>query len=879
MKSNDQFNPPRWAQRFLEWYCKPELLEDLQGDLNEYFYRNIKTKSPARTKLIYILDVLKFLRLYTIRKPEFINLLINWIMIGSYIKTSGRSIVRNKLFSAINIIGLAISMSVGLLLIGVLVDMYSYDKFNENHARIYRVISNRQFQGDNDNNFMATSSLRTANAIKESFTGVEAVAALHRNFGGTVSFGEKILPLNGLWANEALFKVFTFPLLEGNMETALKLPFSIVLTETSARKIFGNESAMGKNLVLNNDKAYTVTGIMNDVPKFSHMHFDMLGSLSTREITEKDNENELDWGNIWNVWTYVLLPENANPDDYKTKFYELSKAEDPAIKDSHIELALQPLDDIMMGQRLGNQMGATMGSTLIWVFTGLSFVVILSACFNYTNLSVARSLRRSREVGIRKVIGALRSHVVGQFIVEAVLIALLSLAVAFLLFLLIRPYFINIHSDLQKLLVLELSPVLVMCFIGFAVFIGIIAGFFPALFFAKINAIQVLKDMSGMRLFQNVTLRKSLIVFQYSISIMLITGTVIMFQQYKHYMAFDLGFSTRNMLNIKLQGNKAEILKKELNELPEVNGVSESLMITSVGSYMATMVINPTNPEDTVQVAYNLVDENYIPLHDHQLLAGTNFSAKADDATESEVIINQQLLKRFNLANQNPTQAIGEFINVDGKELKIVGVMKDFQYGQANNNVGTNEVMLRYATNNAQYLNVKIESTDLPATYGKIESIWKKVDSTHPFEGKFYDDQLEESFRGISASVKLAGFIAFLAICIASMGLFGMVVFTTETRLKEISIRKVLGASEGKLIYLLGKGFMILMAVATTIALPLTYLFFDKVMLRQMANHAPLSFAGGAIAVLSVMSIAVFVIGSQTFKVARTNPAEVLKSE
>jgi putative ABC transport system permease protein len=869
--------PPDWAQRFLAWYCKPELLEDLQGDLNEYFERNIKSEGVRKAKLVYILDVFKFFRLYTVRKPEFVNLLINFIMIGSYLKTSGRSIVRNKLFSAINIVGLAISMSVGLLLISVLVDSYSYDKFHVNHSRIYRINSHYQYLENKDRNFMATTSLRAAKAIKETFTGPEDVAILRNGFGGDMTFGEKTIPLSGLWANESMFSVFTFPLLKGNPVTALKAPYSVVLTEKAAQKMFGDEEAIGKSIIINKDKAYTITGIMKDVPTTSHMKFEILGSISTREITEKDNKDEMAWDNMWNTYVYIKMPKQHDLALFQTNLDNLSAKENPSVKNTQITLKLQPMDSIMMGETLGNQIGPTMGSTLLWILTGLSFVVILSACFNYTNLSVARSLKRTREIGIRKVIGALRNHVIGQFVVEAIIISLSALVAAFALFLLLRPHFKSMEPSLQELLTLNVSPLLVICFVAFALFIGVAAGIFPALFFSRINAVQVLKSTSSTRMFKKLTMRKVLIVFQYSISLMLITGTLIIYKQYKHFLNFDLGFTTENILNIRLQGIKAELLKKELNELPEVKGISESAMITSVGSYWGTYIKNPTNPEDSASVALNIVDENYIPLHDHHLLAGKNFTPHSEDTEESEVIVNQQVLKRFNLP-KDPSLSIGEILHVGDKDLRIVGVMKDFQYGRANNETGK-ETIFRYSKKETQNLNVKLLSSDLPETYTKIETIWKKFDTVHSFEAKFYDDAIEEAFKGLSASMKLAGAIAFLAICIASLGLLGMVVFTTETRLKEISIRKVMGATEGGLVYLLGRGFFALLGFAALIALPLTYFFFEQIMLPKIANHAPLGILEGLMAIIAVMIIAVVMIGSQTLKVAKANPAEVLKNE
>ncbi len=879
MNELSKIQPPRFATRLLQWYCKPELLEDLQGDLNEYFQRNLQTKSLRHAKLIYVIDVFKFFRLYTIRKPEIINLLINFIMIGSYIKTSSRSIVRNKLFSTINIVGLAISMSVGLVMIGVLTDTFSYDKFHINHKRIYRVISTYEYLGNKDNQPMATTSLIAGKAIKETFTTPDEVVILRRDFAGDVKADEKIIPLNGFYANEPFFKIFSFELIQGNPAVALKEPYSIVLTEKSAKKLFGETDAIGKTIIYRNDKQYTITGVMKDVPIFSHMKFDMLGSLSTYENEEKKLNNKMKWDDIWNTYVYVLLPQSADAATLDESFKKLSAKEDLTVKNTKIELALQPLDNIMVGRDMGNQIGHVMGSSVLWIFGGLAFVVILSACFNYTNLSIARSLKRTREVGIRKVIGAMKGQVAGQFIVEAIIISLCALLLGFVLFVLLRPYFLSIEPELHETLVLELSPTVVVYFILFAVFVGASAGLFPALFFSRVNAVQVLKNLSATRVFKKLTLRKVLIVFQYCISIIFITSSIIIYKQYKHFVAFDLGFKTENILNISLQGNKAEILEKELTELPEVKGISRSMMITSVGNYWGTNMKYRLNPNDSSGVGCNSIDENYLSLHEHKLIAGRNFMAKADSAAETEVIVNQQVLKRFNIAEQNPSKAIGDVLKVDGKDLTIVGVMKDFHYGRANSSNSNKEVVFRHLNSKAHLLNVKIQSTDLVATMSKIEDIWKKIDPVHPMDAKFYSEQIDEAFAGLKASVKMASFLAFLAICIASMGLLGMVVFTTETRLKEISIRKVMGASEIGLLYLLGKGFFVLLGIAVLISLPFTILFFEKIVFPELANHAPLSIPEMLLGVLGILVVAVLMIGSQTLKVARTNPAEVLKSE
>lgn len=882
MKTSRNTSPPRWASRLLAWYCKPALLEDLEGDLHEYFERNVKNKGVRRARLIYILDVLKFFRPYTVRKPEFINLLIQWIMIGSYIRTSGRSLVRNKLFSAINIVGLAISMSVGLLIIAMMTDLFTYDKFHEKHDRIYRVISQYQFNGKKDNNFQATTSLKAARAIRESFSGVEDVAILRRDFRGDVTFGEITIPLSGFWANGSLFNVFSFELLQGNPAKALNEPFSVVLTQKAALKLFGDVNVLGKVVTLGKgeeyERQYTVSGVLRDLPHHSHIRFDMLGSLSTRTVIEADSDREMSWDNVWHTWAYVLLPDESFVPDLKRNLNALSRREDKTVAYTHVELDVQPLDDIVTGRNLSNQIGPAMGSSVIWILGGLSFIVILSAGLNYTNLSIARSFRRSREVGIRKTIGAFRSHVIYQFLVESVIISLLALIFAFGIFLLIKPHFLSLESSLQELLVLDLSWSMIVSFILFAIAIGICAGMFPALFFARINAMQALRNLSAIPVFKGLTLRRVLIVFQYCISIMGITATLIIHKQYEHFVAYDLGFSTENILNIRLQGNKAELLKAKLAELHEVKGISQSQLITSVGNYWGTTMKNPNDPLDSAGVGFNSIDENYLPLHDHKLLAGENFKAKTDDSEESEVIVNQEVLKRFDIGEQDPLKAIGEVVLVDRKPMTIIGVMKDFQYGKANDFTRTT-VIMRYNPDQAQYLNVKILSQDWPETYAKIESIWKEIDKVHQLEAKFYSDEIEDAFQGLQASMKVGSFLAFLIICIASIGLLGMVVYSTQTRLREVSIRKVFGAGEMRLLFILSKGFLLLLIIAGAIALPLTYLFFDYILLPEIANHAPIGSFELLAGVAVVMVIALIMIGTHTLKVARTNPAEVLKAE
>ena len=881
---NDRDHPPWWAQRFVEWYCKPGLVEDLTGDLNEYFVRNVQSMGPRRAKLIYIIDAFKFFRSYTVRRPTFVTLFINWIMIGSYIKTSGRSLVRHKLFSSLNIVGLAISMSVGLLLIAFVLDLHSYDKFNKNGERIYRIANVATFNGEQGGKF-ATTSIKTGKLIREKVTGIEEVAVLRDDFSQDAKVGDNILPIKGFWAEPSLFSVLTLPMLEGNPHTALKDPYSIILTETAAKKLFGNESALGKAIKFDT-LDYQVTGVMKDVPFFSHINFEALVSFSSIEQRSKDDKQFEAWTSMWSNYVYLLLPENADMASIQSQLDAIAKEENLADRDTKIQLELLPLYNIVVGEDLRRSMGPVgphMPPVVLWILGGLALVVILSACFNYTNLSIARAMRRFKEVGLRKAIGAGKIQIWQQFLAEAIIISLAALFLSYFIFLVLRPQLINMAPEMQRMVKLDLTPSMVVAFIVFSVTVGVIAGFMPAIFFSKVSAINALRNVSSLKVFKHVTLRRASVVIQYTVTLIFITTTAIGYVQYKNILAFDLGFNTENILNINMQGNKPDALLKELSEIPEVTALSRSMIITSVGNAWGGDM-KYKDSRDSALVMTNHVDENYLALHGYKLAAGRNFLARpttADAATE--VIVNEQVLKRFNIANGDPGKAIGEEITfsnfkVNGRKMTIVGVMKDFHYGKVDNLIGPVAFMF-WTPEDRAIINAKIQSTDMAATVAKIESTWKKIDRVHPFEAKFYDEEIEDAYSEFSAMIKIIGFLSFLAISIASMGLFGMVVFTTETRLKEISIRKVMGASSGNLIYLLSRGFLALLSISALIALPVTYLFFENVVLTNFPYHTPVQVAELFVGLLTVLLIAFIMIGSQTLKAARSNPAEVLKSE
>lgn len=886
--------PPRLATKLLRLFLRDEFQEEVIGDLKENFEYDLDAGTHFRAKWKYWKQVFLYLRPFAIRKLKWtailsnaINLLIDWIMIGSYIKTSSRNLMRNKLFSALNIVGLAISMSVGLLLIAFVLDLHSYDRFNKKGERIYRITSILSSNREQGSKF-ASTSIKAGKLIREKVTGIEEVAILRNDFSKDAIVGDHILPIKGYWAEPSLFRIFTFPMLEGNPDTALKDPYSIVLTETAARKLFGTEAALGKSIKFDT-LDYQVTGIMKDVPFFSHINFEALVSFSTAELAGKNDRSFAAWTNMSLNSVYLLLPENADMASIQSQLNAIAKEENLPGENTRMQLELLPLYKTVVGEKFHRSeggpgsVGPHMSPRVLWILGGLALVVILSACFNYTNLSMARAMKRFKEVGLRKAIGAEKGQVRQQFLAEAVMISLAALLLSYLIFLVLRPQLINMAPEMQRTVKLGLTPSTVIAFITFSVTVGVIAGFMPAMFFSKVSAINALRNVSTVKVFRHVALRRVLVVIQYTVTLIFITATAIGYVQYKDMLAFDLGFNTENILNINMQSNKPDALLKELSEMPEVTGLSRSLIVTSVGNAWGGFM-KYKDSRDSALVLTNHVDENYLPLHKHELAAGGNFIGRPTTAEgAAEVIVNEQVLKRLNIADNDPEKAIGEEITfssfrVHGRKMTIVGVMKDFHYGKLDNLIEPVAFMF-WTPGDRAIINAKIKSNDMPATMARIESVWKKIDPVHPFEAKFFDEEIEEAYSEFSVQVRIVGFLSFLAISIASMGLFGMVVYTTETRLKEISIRKVLGATSGNLLFLLSRGFVVLLAISALIALPITWLFFENVVLTNFPFHDPIGITELFGGLLAVLAVAFVMIGSQTMRAAQSNPAEILKSE
>ncbi len=871
--------PPTWMTRFIEWYCKPQYAEDLLGDLHEYYERNL-SKSKVWADLNYMLDMVKFFRPYLVRKANLNNRLINMYLLHNYFKTAVRSIRRNKLFSGINLFGLGISMTVCLLMIAYIAELLSYDSFHTKRDRIYRINNTYEsITGSFDSKFASTSIL-TGNKMREEVSGLEEVVIIRKNFSDDLRKGDNAISIGGYYTENEFWKIFSFRLIHGDAENLLSSQESLVLSQTAAQKLFGDENPVGQ-IIEGSKGNYTITGVFEDVPTNSHMRFEALAPLSKilAKHAQEDDHEFLGWRNMWSNYVYFLLPENGNIQSIQESLNKIAEVENTQSDRYNITLSVENMNDFVPGEDKSNEIGPNFGWKIVYLLSGLTLIVMISACFNYTNLSIARSLRRSKEVGVRKVIGANRSQVIMQFLTEAVVITLLSLILSWALFFFIRPQFISLfgESDIS----LKINNSVILASFIFAILTGFLAGLLPAIFLSKLKAISIIRDITTKKVFKGVNLRRVLIVFQLTLSMAFVIATVIAYQQYKYSVNFDLGYRTDNIINIKLQGNDHQLLSNELEKIPEISKISNSTMIMSVGTIWTERFFYK-DPLDSADMCINYIDPAFTEVHDFEFVAGGTFPYALGDGDSAQfIIVDRQTLERFQI--EDPYQAIGERLamSIDGEKrpFEIVGVIEDFQYGTINNDKRPVIFLQGGDIEDFYYANVLANTSEPIVLMDKIDKAFRTLDDLHPLQAKFYDEDIDRAYEDFSKTFQIFSFLTTLAITIALMGFMGIAVFSMETRIKEISVRKILGATEKQLVALLSRGFLWMILIAAGLATPLTYLLFANVILENFANRTPIGPADLMSGGLIILTFAVPIVVWQTVKAARSNPAETLRND
>ncbi len=880
----DKINPPRLASRLLKGFLRDDLAEEVQGDLEEKFYTDLKNKSDYKAKLIYWYQVINYIRPFALRKSR-LKYLNNYDMFQSYFKIGWRTLLKKKAYSAINIFGLSLGIASCFLIFLFVQDELSYDTYHEKGDRIYRVIHGIKSTTDSTSAqsfpFWVWGNAPIGPALGNEFPEIEKVVQFSGRSDILLSIDDKHYQEDGVFfMDSTAFDVFSWKLEKGDPKSALIAPYSIVLTETTAKKYFGDSDPIGKSLKgsesagRSNAGDYTVTGVVADLPSNSHFRFNALLSLST--FKKSIPEIFTAWGYV-DFYTYFLVNENFDRAAFEQKIPSfLFRAQgDPK---SEYTIAIEPLKDVYLRTDAVRQPGETGSLSNIYVFSIIGIFILAIAIINFMNLSTARSMERAKEVGIRKSIGAYRSSLIFQFLGESFIIVFLSMLMAAIFVFAAMPSMASFTGkvlSIQNIFNWKTIPI----FFGIQLVISVVAGSYPALALSGFAPVSVLKGIAKSN-FGGVNLRRALVVFQFSLSIALIAGTIIVYTQMNHLLDKDLGFDKERMLMLdynydELVNRKSEALKIEMEANPAILSAAFSRSVP--GSYFPNAFTEIQTADGEMKGLAQPVFQvglDFINHFDLKLVAGRSYTREHPSDSGKALVINEAAARQYGYAN--PAEIIGKKFSQWGREGEVIGVVKDFNYISLHRNIEPLTLpLVPYAS---RYLSLKVKSTDMTKSIAEVGEIWSKLAPHRPFLYSFLDEDFNRQYKSDFIFRKLFTTFSCLAIFIACLGLLGLATYTAEQRTKEIGIRKVMGAEAYAIVALLSKDFIILVVISILIATPISWYAMNQ-WLEGFAYRVEIQPWVFVLAGIAALSIAVAAISFQAIKAAKMNPVNSLKSE
>ena len=873
MKSDKPY-PPKLALRFFRWYCHPKLHDYIEGDLLEVYAKR-KTKSGKfKADVLFIKDVLLLCRPGIIgrRKNNYAHNYTD--MFRNNLKIALRNLWKNKPSTIINVLGLTTGITACLLIALFIQHELSYDTFQTKGDRIARVVMEYSFEGSSDRGYKGTfTSTKVAPVLSRTFPEVEkgirmtdANAILYLN-------NEPVTEPNFMYADSSFFDTFNYEMLQGNAAIALNGPKKIVLTESMALKYFGTENIIGKVMEVGSDKTlYEVTGVMRDYSKNSQIQFDFLASFSSMGQNQEEtyfNANYTTYLLLSDAQAFASLPEKLDP------FMENEMKGTGTI----IRFTLEPFKKIHLHSPYP-AFSANTSITYLYLLGGVALLIIIIVCSTYINLSTAKSIERAKEVGIRKVSGAARSQLFWQFIGEAFVVCCLSVLVSFCAASLLLPYF-NTFVDRAFQLNDLLTPVFLAITFLIMVAISLAAGGYPALILSGLQPARILKG-----LFKNTTsaraLQQSLVVFQFAITGFLIVCTIIIRNQLSYIQNKSLGYDRTHVLTMSIgwgtDFNKMTSFKAELKKYPHIKEVSRcaNTPVTINSGY--SMRLPSTSENEMISVNANPIDDGFVKASGLQLIAGQDFSeqdlraaAPEDSTARVQYILNESAAKQF---GWTADEAIGQRIVLNNEGV-VKGVVRDFQFQSMHTPL---KPLVLFTSIWGGKLMIKVSGDDIPATLAYVEAQWKKFVPNRPFEYSFLDETYARLYKTENQLGKVMSLFSATAIMLASLGLFGLSSYMMQQRMKEIGIRKVMGASFLNLLGILSGSFIKLVLIAIVVACPLAYLLMSN-WLSEFAYHTTMAWWIFVLAAVVVMGIAVLTVSIHVLKAMAQNPVNSLRSE
>jgi len=790
-------------------------------------------------------------------------------MLFNYIKIAFRNLFKYKTFSLINVAGLAIGMTCCFLILLWVLDELSFDRFHENSSELYRAVV--KIHSDNGITTGVWSPTPLGPTLKDEFPEVIDYARYVHAPQLTLRHGENTFYEKIMWADPGFFRMFSFPAIEGDPVKALESPSSLVITRRIAKKYFGTDKdIVGKVLRMNNQYDYQVMAVIEDIPSNSHLDFDILAPFSILYLVGWRMDN---WVNN-NTLTYIQLEKNVSYKAFNEKIAKFIENRMTTFTFKE-DLFLQPLTKIHLYSDFTGERSRLGNITHVYILSVIALFILLIACINFMNLSTARSANRVKEIGIRKVVGAHRTHLIAQFYGESIFLSVVALLIALIVVTLLIPSF-NTFSGKELSLNLTSNWLIIIGIIGITFFTGIIAGSYPAFFLSSFKPIRVLggSSRSGAK---STLLRKILVVLQFALSVLLIICTVIVYTQLKYIENKDLGYDKENILMIpmisgQLLNQSHETLKNELMKNPKILGVTASTQNpTNMESSTLVFDWKGKNPEDKMMIYFNGVTIDYVNTMGMEVLEGRAHSKDIATDRAGAILLNEEAAKVMGF--ENP---IGQIVTAGPFTLRVIGVLKNFHFRPIHEKI--NPMIIASAPIRGGFTMIKIHPDQMSETVGFVQRAWKRIYPVIPFDYHFLDEDYDRLYRSEQRIGTLLTYFAGLAILIACLGLFGLASFTTEQRTKEIGIRKVLGASTVGIITLLSKDFIILIVISNIIAWPIAYYSMNN-WLQDFAYRIDVDLLIFlAAAILSIL-IALFTVSFKTTKAAIANPVESLRYE
>jgi putative ABC transport system permease protein len=793
-------------------------------------------------------------------------------MLKSYFITGLRNLLAQKVYSFIKIIGLAFGLAASLLIYAYVQEDLSYDTYHQHYNRIVRLLTIDSAEGVSSKHVGVTQP-RLAPAAEEELP--EVIESVRFTGGGRydLSYNENTLKCEAAFrVDPSVFDVFDFKIIDGQKKGALETPGSIVITKGLARKIFGGENAVGKTIKLNQTTDLHVTAVMEDLPKNSHLQFDLLHSLVPGK-NEDGLRQALDtWQGIF-TFSYLLLDKPVDEKDLNAKLQAIAKKNNAY---QFFTPIVQPLKKVHLGSKeILFETNANKSDMLnVYVLSTISVLILLLAVVNFMNLVTAKSASRAKEIGMRKVIGAKRSQLIGQHLIESILVAFIAAVIAMVAVLVSIPLLNSTYQRFADAMIL-FQPANLLIIFTLVLLVGAMAGLYPAFVLSSFKPILVLKG-SFKNSNQGIQLRKALVIVQFTISIALMVGTGIVFQQMNFIYSTDLGYSRQQLISIQQNGDavsRSAALKTEL--LRNENIISVGTSSSRIGQQLGRTNIYPegSTSETNIITSIMVADENFIPTMDMKIVQGRNFSLDFDDSLS--MIINEEMVRLLKW-----DEAVGKTIGIQTAqstqtEYTVVGVVKDFHFATIRHKL---EPMFMLYNKDNGALSIKVKEANMKETLSFIEATWKKVNPGTTFEYNFLDEQFANLYRNEQAFATMFTHFTILALTIAGLGLFALSAFTAEQRKKEIGIRKVLGASNAIIFYKLSFEFIVLILIAFVLASLVAYFVMEKWLqdFQYSINIGAGVFllAGGAAVIIALLTISF-----QALKAALSNPADALRSE